>query len=166
MAKKTRQIYLIGSLRNPEVPEIANEIEQTLPNIKAFDDWHAAGPNADDEWKRYEQARGRTYLEALNGPHVWNVFNFDRKHLDESDMGLLIMPAGKSCHLELGHLEGQGKPIFILLEPDKDDRWDIMYRFAAKVTNDREALYSYIALAFELLGRGHSLDDIIKQLNR
>lgn len=124
------KIYIIGSLRNPAIPELGNKLRKA--GFDAFDDWHAAGPEADDEWKRYEEERGRPYINALDGEHAWDVFNFDKRHLDSSDFGLLVLPAGKSGHLELGYLIGQGKPCFILLEHEKD-RWDIMYRFATKV---------------------------------
>ncbi len=46
-------IYLIGSLRNPNIPAIANEL-RTL-GYEVFDDWYAAGPEADDYWKSYEK---------------------------------------------------------------------------------------------------------------
>lgn len=125
-----KKIYLIGSLRNPEVPKIAAAIRNLGFNV--FDDWHAAGPTADDEWKRYEQERGRTYIDALrNGEAAEHVFSFDEYHLNTSDIGVLVLPAGKSGHLELGLLGGQGKPIFILLAPD-DVRWDVMYKFAQR----------------------------------
>ena len=58
-----KTLYLIGSLRNPEVPSVG----AVLRNIgyDVFDDWHAAGPTADDSWKEYEEARGHNYRQAL-----------------------------------------------------------------------------------------------------
>jgi nucleoside 2-deoxyribosyltransferase len=96
-----------------------------------FDDWHAAGPTADDEWKRYEEGRGRTYAEALKGYAARHVFSFDRFHLDRSTCGVLVMPAGRSGHLELGFLAGQGKPTYVLM--DNPDRWDVMYQFCSGI---------------------------------
>jgi len=40
------KLYLIGSLRNPRVPEVA-EILRWNGHL-VFDDWYAAGPEADD----------------------------------------------------------------------------------------------------------------------
>jgi hypothetical protein len=119
-------IYLIGSLRNPDIPKIANQLREAGHEV--FDDWHAAGPNADDEWKRYEQERGRSYVEALKGHAAVNVFWFDRKNLFRAEQVVLALPAGKSGHLELGWALGQGKPGYVLL--DNPDRWDVMYQFA------------------------------------
>ena len=120
-------IYLIGSLRNPEVPELAKAIRQ-YTGEEVFDDWYAAGPEADDKWRDYEKARGRNYREALAGLAAEHVFNFDLHHLKRATAGVLVPPAGRSGHLELGFLVGQGKPGFILL--DNPDRWDVMYKFA------------------------------------
>lgn len=41
------KVYVIGSLRNPRIPEIANELREKL-GCEVFDDWHAAGPHGDD----------------------------------------------------------------------------------------------------------------------
>lgn len=123
-------IYLIGSLRNPVVPQLANDLRKE--GYEVFDDWYAAGPEADDYWQKYEKERGRDYVKALNGYAANHVFNYDREHLDDCRIGVLILPAGKSGHLELGYLIGQRKPCFILLDKEPE-RFDVMYRFAAGV---------------------------------
>jgi len=56
-------IYLIGSLRNPKVPEISNLL--TEAGYDVFSDWFAAGEIADDSWQKYEQGKGLSYIEAL-----------------------------------------------------------------------------------------------------
>lgn len=124
------KVYLIGSLRNPAIPAIAKRLRNM--GVDVFDDWYAAGPDADDVWRDYEQTRGRDYLTALrDGRHAEHVWEYDKYHLDSCNAGVLVLPAGRSGHLELGYLIGQGKPGYILL--DNPDRWDIMYRFATVV---------------------------------
>lgn len=124
-------IYLIGSLRNPEVPKLAQLLRADGHNV--FDDWYAAGPEADDKWREYEMARGRSYTDALNYGHAArHVFEYDRSHLDRCEVGVLLLPAGRSGHLELGYMLGQGKPGYILLDGEYD-RWDVMYKFATAV---------------------------------
>lgn len=130
-------LYLIGSLRNPRIPDIAKVLRERIPNLEVFDDWHAAGPIADDCWRDYEKHRGHSYVEALQGYASKHVFEFDRLHLERCDMAMLVLPAGKSGHLELGFMLGRGKPGFILLEDGITDdatfRYDVMYRFATGV---------------------------------
>lgn len=128
-------IYLIGSLRNPAVPELANRLRGH--GFEVFDDWYAAGPEADDKWQAYEEARGRTYKDALAGWAATNVYGFDKRHLDRADAGVLSLPAGKSGHLELGYLAGRGKPVFVLFDK-VPERWDVMYQFATPCFSERE----------------------------
>ena len=110
-----------------------------MPGVEVFDDWYAAGPEADDYWKKYEQERGRSYDEALEGYAARNVYAFDKRHIDASTDVVLVLPAGKSGHLEFGYSIGQGKKGHILLEPDTD-RWDVMYQFATSVQHDLDGL--------------------------
>jgi len=137
-----RKVYLIGSLRNPAVPELAAQIREL--GFDCFDDWYAAGPEADDYWRDYEKARGHSYEEGLQGYAAKHVFSFDKYHIDSSDIGILILPAGRSGHLELGYMAGQGKPTFIV--HDNPERWDCMYQFATRVFFSNEALLEELRL--------------------
>jgi nucleoside 2-deoxyribosyltransferase len=121
---------LIGSLRNEKVPETANILE--AEGFEAFDSWFSPGPEADDFWRKYEKARGRTYAQALKSYAGQHVFEFDKYHIDRCDIGVLLMPAGKSGHLEFGYMLGTGKPGFILFE-EEPERWDVMYQFATGI---------------------------------
>ena len=129
-------VYIIGSLRNPAIPKLAEHLRDH--GFDAFDDWYAAGPEADDIWRDYEKARGNAYVGALGGWHAEHVFAFDKRHLDRCDMAVLVQPAGRSGHLELGYFIGLGKPGFILM--DDHARWDIMNRFATGVAESAEEL--------------------------
>lgn len=137
-------LYLIGSLRNGRIPELASRIRADHPGIEVFDDWYAAGPEADDYWKRYEQDRGRTYQEALRGRAARNVFNFDRHNLDRATHALLVLPAGKSGHMEIMYATyGVGAKTAILLDPD-DVRWDVMYQFIPTILNNDEEISEWL----------------------
>lgn len=135
-------IYLIGSLRHPRVREVAAALR--AHKIEVFDDWHAAGPEADDIWQRYEQERGKTFREALRLKHARMVLDFDRDNLNRSTGAVLVFPAGKSCHLEFGYIIGQGKPGYILLEQEPE-RWDVMYAFANGIYYRTDELVKEIA---------------------
>ena len=125
-----KQIYLIGSLRNPDIPEIGVALRKE--GWEVFDDWYAPGPEADDHWRSYCQRRGLTYQEALQSYSGTHIFEFDHEHINRSDVAVLVVPSGKSGHLELGYMVGQGKPGIIYWpdgEPEKS-RWDVMIQFA------------------------------------
>lgn len=136
-------IYLIGSLRNPKVPLIAKELRTY--GFDVFDEWYAAGPTTDEDWQRYESIRGRSYKEALAGKHAKDVFNFDVENLKLADIGVLVAPAGKSAHLELGWMVGQGKRGYMLFDKEPE-RFDVMVQFATDIF--------------------FSLEDLVKELKR
>jgi nucleoside 2-deoxyribosyltransferase len=124
-------VYLIGSLRNENVPVVAKQLrEQT--GFEVFDDWFSPGPEADDFWRKFEKKRGSTYKEALNNWSAKHVFEFDKFHIDRADIVVMLMPAGKSGHLELGYSLGKGKRGYILFDKEPE-RWDVMYQFATDI---------------------------------
>jgi hypothetical protein len=125
-----RSIYLIGSMRNAKVMAIAKTLREN--GFDVFDDWISPGPDADDKWQEYERLRGRTYRQALDGYHARHVFELDKYHLDRCDAAVLVQPAGKSAHLELGYIIGSKKPGYILLDGEPP-RFDIMSLFATDI---------------------------------
>lgn len=134
-------IYLIGSLRNPRIPELAETLRDS--GFDVFDDWYAAGPEADDYWQRYESGRGRGYNAALKGYAAQHTLAFDRHHLERCDAAVLLMPAGKSGHIELGYVCGLGKPAYVLLDK-VPDRYDVMYAFTKGVFEDVDHMIAAI----------------------
>src|ERR1035437_6979047 len=137
------KVYLIGSLRNIKVADVASKLRAAGHEV--FDDWYAAGPEADDYWREYEIAKGNNYKQGLAGYAAKHVYEFDKVHLDRNDIGILILPAGKSGHLELGYMIGAGKKGYILFDETMPaDRWDVMYRFGTGVFFSVEDLITEI----------------------
>ena len=134
-------IYLIGSLRNPEVPKVGNYLRSLGHEV--VDDWYSTGPEADDKWREYEIQRKRSYKQALKGIYAKHVFAFDFYHFNRADVGVMILPTGRSGHLELGYIVGSGKPGYIVLGGEYD-RWDVMYQFADEVFDTVEELGGYL----------------------
>lgn len=137
-------LYLIGSLRNERIPTLAKSLREENIHTEVFDDWYAAGPEADDCWKTYEQNRGSSYQEALKGHAARNVFAFDKRHLDRCTHALLVLPAGKSGHMEIMYATYAVKAkTAILLDPD-DVRWDVMYQFVPTVLNNDKEISEWL----------------------
>lgn len=144
-ALKPKKCYLIGSLRNDFIPSLASYLRKELPEVEVFDDWFSAGYEADDWWKSYEKGRGRTYNEALQGYAAKHVFEFDKYHLDTSTHAILVLPAGKSGHMEVTYAKyGAGAKAAILLEPEFDGRFDCMYQFVDTVLENKEQAVEWL----------------------
>jgi nucleoside 2-deoxyribosyltransferase len=130
-------IYIVGSLRNTNVPLVGDKLREA--GFEAFEQWYSAGPEADDHFKQYHIDRGNSYEESLKSYAAKHIFSFDKFHLDRCDAALLVLPAGRSCHIELGYVIGQGKPAYVLLD-NEEGRWDLMYQFATGIYSNLETL--------------------------
>ncbi len=125
-----KSIYIIGALKNWKVVQLANELQDM--RFDAFADWITPGPKADTYLLKYAKMRGWSYKQALTSYAATHVFEFDKHHIDRSDIVVMMMPAGKSGHLELGYARGCGKPGYILFDKIPK-RFDVMYKFATDV---------------------------------
>jgi len=137
-AEKAKSIYIIGSLRNPKIVDFANELQEQ--GFEAFADWFSCGPKADDFLRDYSKARGRNYKQTLQSYAARHIFSFDKAHIDRCDAAVMLMPAGKSGHIELGYVVGKGKPGFILFD-EEPERVDVMHQFATDIFFNKEELF-------------------------
>lgn len=74
-------------------------------------------------------------ISALEHPAVSENFKIafaeDKKWLDWSECVIMMMPCGKSSHLEAGYAKGQGKLLFIYWMGElRKGEFDNMYQFA------------------------------------
>jgi len=120
-----KKVYIIGALKNSNIPDIA---QQLRPTYDVFDQWITPGPDADQYLFEYAKHRGWNYKEALSCYAAKNNFDFDKRHIDSSDIVIMVMPCGKSGHLELGYSIGAGKEAHILFDKEPE-RFDLMYNF-------------------------------------
>ena len=60
---------------------------------------------------------------------VFKAFQEDRKMIDWADAVILILPSGRSSHLEAGYAVGRGKKLFILGGFERGE-FETMYGFA------------------------------------
>lgn len=140
------KVYLIGSLRNPDVPHLGNKLRQL--GFDVMDHWWGGGPEADDWWQAYERIRGRSYREALYDHYSTHIWAYDKQHLNTCDLGIMIHPVGRSAHIELGFLLGQGKPCYVLFDAEPE-RFDVMYRFVDDVFFDQADLLDALSAIIE-----------------
>ena len=93
--------------------------------------------------KNWGELNAKTYLDI---PEVQKVFKENKKWLDWCDVCLLVLPAGKSSHLESGYAVGSGKHLVIYhldsVLPKGD--FDAMNAFANFITTDFDHLCSYL----------------------
>lgn len=135
-------IYLIGSLKNPWVGEVAKALRALGHEV--FDDWRSPGPEADDYLRDYYRERGFNYRQIMESPSAKVIFNYDKHFLDKADEAIMVMPAGNSGHLELGTVIGAGKPGHILFDKEPE-RVDIMHGFATGIFLNMEEMLEHFS---------------------
>ncbi len=81
----------------------------------------------DPKWQSWEPYQ---FKEALNHPIAEQGFNLDWEAMAWADVGVLVMPCGRSAHLEAGYFVGAKKPLFILLS---DGEPELMYKMSTGV---------------------------------
>jgi len=140
-----RVIYVIGSLKNDNIPVFANKLRELNPEWEVFDSWYAPGPNADDYLRDYCKGKNFSYKETLQDHAATHIFEFDKKHISRSTDVVMVMPCGKSGHLELGWASGKGIRSYVLFDKEPE-RVDIMYQFATDI------FFDFKELAEELKG--------------
>jgi len=110
------KIYIASSWKNQEaVLFLASKLENEGFEVDAFCratdtryafHWSELVDNEDD--LKYYDA-----IEMLADPRTQRAFKEDRKWLDWSDTVIMLMPCGRSSHLEGGYAKGQGKRLYI-----------------------------------------------------
>jgi len=163
------KIYVASSWRNGFQQEVVRRLRaehHEVYNFKAASHDPSAPPGGfhwsdiDPEWKAWVPS---VFRKALNHPIARAGFARDMTALMECEACVLVLPCGRSAHLEAGYAAGAGKPTIVLLS---DGEPELMYRMNTKIccTLDEvvEALADPIALveirddianAFAAIGR-------------
>ena len=119
-AIRWRRIYVASSWRNLHQETVVKALQSAghmvydfknpRPGNKGFA-WSDCDPNGD--WKSWTLPE---YVAALDHPIAKAGFASDFNAMKWADTFLLVLPCGRSAHLELGWACGQGKQTLVLLD--------------------------------------------------
>ncbi len=142
------RIYLASSWKNYDHLLILQEMLESLGHEV---DCFANGKNGRFSFNWAElihnalgcKTRGEALerLETLDAKDMWinptviKAFESDRKMIEWADIIILVLPSGKSSHLEAGYAKGIGKRLYILGDFKKGE-FETMYRFADGLFRD------------------------------
>jgi hypothetical protein len=101
----------------------------------------------DPGWKDWT---GAELVKALEHPIARDGFRADMNALKAADLVVLVLPCGRSAHLELGHAVGAGKPTAVLLTDDNEP--ELMYSMCDFLTTEIQMLGSWAHNWAENLG--------------
>lgn len=120
-----RKIYLASSWRNQQQPKILVMLREMGHEV--YDFRNPAPDNDGFSWKQCTMPWGETidmydmslYVRHITtNPVAQKGFGLDRNALHWCDTCVLLLPCGRSAHLEAGYAMGQGKETFVLLNKD------------------------------------------------
>jgi len=129
-----RRIYVASSWRNADQPAVVASLRAAGHQVYDFrhpapgdDGFHWS--EIDPDWQAWDPT---DFREALSHPIADHGFGNDWGAMQWADTGVLLLPSGRSAHLEAGYFVGAGKPLFILLPPHNTEP-ELMYRMATRI---------------------------------
>jgi nucleoside 2-deoxyribosyltransferase len=140
-----RRIYVASSWRNSYQPEVVRALRAAGHQVYDFRNprpgdhgfqWSAIDP-AWQSWTSDE------YRDALTHPIAEAGFANDWGAMQLADTGVLVLPSGRSAHIEAGYFVGARKPLYILLLEEQEP--ELMYRMATGICLSVEQLLGELA---------------------
>lgn len=132
------KIYVASSWRNERQPEVVALLRELGHDVYDFRNpsgrpgfhWSRIDPN----WQKWSSEDFRKHLS-----HPWAQGGLIRDHeaMRACEVVVLVLPCGRSAHLELGWFIGKGRPAIILLS---DGEPELMYGLATKLCTSLEEL--------------------------
>lgn len=132
-------IYVASSWRNERQQEIVKALSDA--GFIVYDFKHPAPDNEGFHWSdidpHWQTWTPEQFIEYLDHPIAENGFQTDWQAMIHSDACVLVMPCGRSAHLEAGYFKGAGKRLVILLS---DGEPELMYAMAYAVCTTIEGV--------------------------
>ena len=133
------KVYVASSWRNELQPKVVRRLLDAGHEVYDFRN-PSMGPGArgkgfhwseiDPDWQTWTPEE---FKSSLLHPLAQDGYASDILGLRWCDAAVLVMPCGRSAHLELGHAVGAGKMTVILLS---DGEPELMYGMAGAICTD------------------------------
>ena len=125
-------IYVATSWRNPLYEGVLSVLRAA--ELPFYDFKHPVPGNNGFAWSEVDPHwvvwTPSEYREGLTHPRANEGFRFDMDALKACDTLLLVLPCGRSAHLELGYAIGAGKKTIIYSPYDIQIEPELMYKAA------------------------------------
>ena len=145
-----KKIYIASSWRNQHHNSVVRACRalghevydfKNPPNKSGFG-WE----QLDGGWKNWTPEQ---YLDMLGHPIADDGFNADMNGLRWCDTCILLLPCGRSAHIEAGYCLGAGKKTAVFVSNEKFEP-DLMYKMCQLITHKIEDIYTWLGDVNEL----------------
>jgi hypothetical protein len=118
--KFCKRVYVASSWRNQVYESIVERLRLAGHDVFDFRNPVDGSPGfgfsqVDPNYPNWKPA---DFIEKMSHPVATAAFKRDRAALEWCDTLVLVLPSGRSAHLEAGYAAGQGKDTYILLAED------------------------------------------------
>lgn len=138
------RIYVASSWRNALQPDVVTKLRadghevydfrEPAPGVSGFS-WAEIDP----KWGSWSAAQ---YRDALNHPLAVNGYAHDIGAMQWADTCVLVLPCGRSAHLELGWMAGSGKRTIILTRDGEEP--ELMAKMATKICTSIDEVLAFL----------------------
>lgn len=153
----TRNIYVASSWRNDLQPAVVEALRSAGHEVYDFKNppggtgfaWSQVRPEYDGpaaareirskgaDWEPVDE-----YLAMVSHPRAAKGFKSDFDAMREADTFVMVLPCGKSAHLELGWAAGAHKTTVVLLEDPVEP--ELMYLMCSKLATSIDEVVTYL----------------------
>lgn len=135
------KIYVASSWRNVYQPSVIKELREDKHEVYDFrqDGFHWSF--IDKQWKSWNYDQ---FIKALDTEQANKGFDRDFNAMRNADACVLVLPCGRSAHLEAGYFVGANKPLLIYCP--LFDMPDLMYKMTVYNFNKLSAVRKYLRL--------------------
>ena len=136
-------IYVASSWRNSHQPGVVHQLRELGCEVYDFRNppqrsgfgWEALA----EDWQDWTVPQ---FIAHLDHPVAQQGFDSDFTAMQAADALVLVLPCGRSAHLEAGWAVGAGTPTAILiLDPMEPE---LMYRMADTIVHNQDALAAWV----------------------
>lgn len=147
------KIYVASSWRNEHQPSVVKVLRDAQHEVYDFrnprpGDKGFAWSEIDPKWKEWSAA---AFREALAHPIANRGFDFDMNALIWCDACVLVLPCGRSAHLELGWACGAKKWTIAYAPEGEKHEPELMYKMLDKVCLNTDDVVKTLAYWDRLL---------------
>ena len=147
------RVYVASSWRNTRYPTVLERLRaEDIPHY----DFRNPGPGNDGfRWSDvsralygeesandWQKAKAERIVEMLRHPIAARGFWHDFSAITDASAGLLVMPAGRSAHIEIGYIAGRGRPTCVLL--DDESEAELMWKLTDLVTTSLDEAVEFL----------------------
>lgn len=137
-------IYVASSWRNGYQPLVVKCLR--AEGFEVYDFKHPKPGNTGFHWSEIDKAWQRwdtpQFIRALAHPIAEDGFTMDFTAMAAADTCVLVLPCGRSAHLEAGWFAGCGRTL-IIFQPQPCEP-ELMYKMANFICDDIDSIVRYL----------------------